>query len=292
MNWGGNKFFNFLGSSLMTSPETALQLKREQLEEIVKSCGRLALAFSGGVDSSYLLFEAIRVLGPSNVLAVTIRSVLHPETETSGATLVAGQLGADQLLLPLDLRAVAQVANNEADRCYFCKKALFKTLINEAGKHDFTLVAEGTNADDQFSHRPGLRALKELGVRSPLREAGLGKNEIRQLAREAALPNWNKPAAPCLATRFPVGTKITEQALKKAADAEAALREIQVEGDLRVRIHGDLIRIEAEPASLEKLLELRGIITNRLKQLGFKYVTLDLEGYRMGSMDQTGNEKA
>lgn len=276
----------------MTSTETALQLKRKQLEEILKSCGRLALAFSGGVDSSYLLFEAIRVLGPQNVLAVTVESVLHPETEIEGAAIIAGQLGANQLLLSLDLLAVWQVANNEADRCYFCKKRLFKTLISEAGKHNFDLVAEGTNADDACGYRPGLRALKELGVRSPLQEAGLSKAEIRQLAREAALPIWDKPAAPCLATRFPVGTKITGQALKKVAEAEVALRELQVEGNLRVRIHGDLIRIEAEPASLEKLLELRAIITNCLKQLGFKYVTLDLEGYRMGSMDQAGAEEA
>jgi pyridinium-3,5-biscarboxylic acid mononucleotide sulfurtransferase len=275
----------------MTLTETALQLKRKQLEEIIKSCGRLALAFSGGVDSSYLLFEAIRVLGPHNVLAVTIGSVLHPETETKEAALIAGQLGADQLLLSLDLLAVGQVENNEANRCYFCKKVLFKTLINEAGKRNFDMVAEGTNADDQFSHRPGLLALKELGVRSPLQEAGLGKAEIRQLAREAALPNWDKPAAPCLATRFPVGTKITEQALKKVEEAEVALRELRVEGVLRLRIHGDLIRIETEPASLQKLLELRVTITKRLKQLGFNYVTLDLEGYRMGSMDQSGNEK-
>jgi pyridinium-3,5-biscarboxylic acid mononucleotide sulfurtransferase len=276
----------------MTLTVTALQLKRKRLEEIIKSCGRLALAFSGGVDSSYLLFEAIRILGPQNVLAVTVESVLHPETEIEGAAIIAGQLGAKQLLLPLDLLLVAEVANNEADRCYFCKKALLKTLIKEAGKLNFDLVAEGTNADDQFSHRPGLRALKELRVRSPLKEAGLGKTEIRQLAREAALPNWDKPAAPCLATRFPVGTKITGQALKKVAEAEVALRELQVEGDLRVRIHGDLIRIEAEPASLDKLLELRVGIINCLKQLGFKYVTLDLEGYRMGSMDQTGAKEA
>jgi pyridinium-3,5-biscarboxylic acid mononucleotide sulfurtransferase len=276
----------------MTSPETALQLKRKRLEEIIKSCGRLALAFSGGVDSSYLLFEAIRILGPQNVLALTVGSVLYPETEIEGAAILAGQLGSKQLLLSLDLLLVAEVANNEADRCYFCKKALFKTLISEAGKHNFDLVAEGTNTDDACGYRPGLRALKELGVRSPLQEAGLGKAEIRQLAREAALPNWDKPAAPCLATRFPVGTKITEQALKKVAEAEVALREFQVEGDLRVRIHGDLIRIEAEPASLEKLLELRVGIINCLKQLGFKYVTLDLEGYRMGSMDQTGAKEA
>jgi len=275
----------------MTSTGTALKLKRKRLEEIIKSCSRFALAFSGGVDSSYLLSEAIRVLGPENVLAVTASSVLHPETETEGAALIAGQLGAEQLVLPLDLLKVAEVANNDADRCYYCKKEIFIALIEEVGRHNFSQVVEGTNADDVSGHRPGLLALKELGVRSPLQEAGLGKAEIRQLAKEAGLPIWNKPAAPCLATRFPVGTKITVQALKSVAAAEAMLRDLQVEGDLRVRIHGDLLRIESEPASLEKLLELRGIITSRLKNLDFKYVTLDLEGYRMGSMEKLSDKK-
>ncbi len=276
----------------MTLLDIALQLKRKRLEEIIKSCGRFALAFSGGVDSSYLLFEAIRVLGPGNVLAVTVSSELHPETETEGAALIAGQLGADHLVLTLDLLAAAEVANNSADRCYYCKKAIFIKLIEAAGKDGFTALVDGTNADDATGHRPGLRALKELGVRSPLQEAALGKAEIRLLAKEAALPIWNRPAAPCLATRFPVGTKITEQALKKVAAAEAILRELQVEGDLRVRIHGDLIRIESEPASLARLFEQRVVISSRLKKLGFKYVTLDLEGYRMGSMDQSGDGKA
>ena len=276
----------------MTFNETALKVKRKRLEEILKSYGRFALAFSGGVDSSYLLSEAIRVLGPGNVLAVTVSSALHPETETEGATLMAGQLGAEQLMLSLDLLAVAEVANNDADRCFYCKKAIFVALIEEAGRHNFARVADGTNADDSYGHRPGLRALKELGVSSPLQEAGLGKTEIRKLAKEAALPIWNKPAAPCLATRFPVGAKISEKVLKKVAAAEGMLRELQVEGDLRVRIHGDLLRIESEPASLVKLLELRGGITSCLKNLGFKYVTLDLEGYRMGSMEKLDDQNA
>ncbi len=269
----------------MVIAETALKAKRKRLEEIIKSCGRLALAFSGGVDSSYLLFEAIRVLGPENVLAVTVSSSLHPEAETTEASLIAGQLGADHLVLSLDLLAVAEVAVNCADRCYYCKKAIFIKLIEAAAKAGFTALVDGTNADDATGHRPGLRALKELGVRSPLQEAALGKAEIRQLAKEASLPIWNRPASPCLATRFPVGTKITEQALKKVAAAEAMLRELQVEGDLRVRIHGDLLRIESDPALLARLLEQRVVIISRLKSIGFKYVTLDLEGYRMGSMD-------
>lgn len=270
----------------MTLNKTALKVKRKRLEEILRSYGRLALAFSGGVDSSYLLSEAIRVLGPGNVLAVTVSSTLHPETETKEAALMAGQLGAEQLVLSLDLLAVAEVANNDTDRCYYCKKAIFVALIEEAARHDYARVADGTNADDSSGHRPGLRALKELGVSSPLQEAGLGKTEIRQLAKEASLPIWNKPAAPCLATRFPVGTKITEKDLIKVAEAEGMLHELNVEGDLRVRIHDDLLRIESDPASLVKLLELRGEITSRLKTLGFKYVTLDLEGYRMGSMEK------
>jgi len=276
----------------MVISETDLQLNNKLLEEIIKSTGRVALAFSGGVDSSYLLSESIRVLGPGNVLAVLVSSALHPETETEAAALIAGKLGAKMLVLTLDLLKVAEVANNDAERCYYCKKALFKELIEAAGKEGFITVVDGTNADDADRHRPGLRALKELGVKSPLQEAGLGKAEIRQLAKEAGLPIWNKPAAPCLVTRFPVGTKITVRVLKSVAAAEAMLRDLQVEGDLRVRIHGDLLRIEAEASTLKNLLELRGIITSRLKTLGFSYVTLDLEGYRMGSMEQLSDKKA
>ncbi|MBM4236794.1 MAG: ATP-dependent sacrificial sulfur transferase LarE [Firmicutes bacterium] len=276
----------------MVISDTDLQLNNKLLEEIIKSTGRFALAFSGGVDSSYLLSESIRMLGPGNVLAVLVSSALHPETESEAAALIAGKLGAKLIVLTLDLLKAAEVANNDAERCYYCKKALFKELIEAAGKEGFITVVDGTNADDANRHRPGLRALKELGVRSPLQEAGLGKAEIRQLAKEAGLPIWNKPAAPCLATRFPVGTKITVRALKSVAAAEAMLRDLQVEGDLRVRIHGDLLRIEAEASSLKKLLELRGIFTSRLKTLGFSYVTLDLEGYRMGSMEQLSDKKA
>ncbi len=271
--------------------EASLAAKQKKLEEIIKNCRRVVLAFSGGVDSSYLLAEAIRVLGPENVLAVTVSSELHPETETKEAVMIAGQIGAELLVLSYDLLSVAEVANNDADRCYYCKKALFTELIREAGRRNFNIVADGTNANDTAGHRPGMQALKELGVLSPLQAAGLGKSEIRLLAKNVALPNWNKPAAPCLATRFPVGAAITGQALKKVASAEAMLRELRVGGDLRVRVHNELLRIEVDPDYLEKIFVRRKEITIRLKKMGYKYVALDLEGYRMGSMEKPGEHK-
>lgn len=269
----------------MATDRTALPVKLKLLEENLKAMGKIALAFSGGVDSSFLLFKAICLLGAENTLAVTVSSVLHPGAETAEAALIAGQLGAEQLLLPLDLLRVAEVAENSAERCYQCKKTIFKALIDAVGSRDFCIVVDGTNADDSVGYRPGLRALKELKVRSPLQEAGLGKAEIRQLAKEAGLQVWNKPAVPCLATRFPVGTRITKNDLTKVEEAEAYLRELQLEGNLRVRVHGDLVRVEADPAKIGELLDLREKIGLRFRALGFKYLTVDLDGYRTGSME-------
>lgn len=269
----------------MVTAKTALQVKQKRLEENLKSMGKVALAYSGGVDSGFLLFEAIRLLGAENVMAVTVSSVLHPEAETAEAALIAGQLGAEHRVLILDLLRIAEVAENSADRCYHCKKTIIKALIELAGSYDFKILADGTNADDLAGYRPGLRALQELGIRSPLQAAGLNKDEIRQLAKEAGLPIWNKPAAPCLATRFPFGTRITKQGLARVVEAEACLRELQLEGNLRVRVHGNLARIEADPTLMKKLFGFREEITARFKTIGFNYITLDLDGYRTGSME-------
>jgi len=258
--------------------------KARRLAGIIKSYGQVTLAFSGGVDSSFLLFEAQRILGSGNVLAVTVSSALHPVTEIREAALIARHIGAEQLVLPLDLLAVAEVAENSADRCYHCKRVIFKALTAVADRYQLTTVVDGTNADDAGDHRPGLRALQEFAISSPLLEAGLGKAEIRQLAKEAGLPNWSKPAAPCLATRFSTGTRLTKRVLEKVTAAESTLRDLRLEGNLRVRVHGNLVRIEADPFVMGDLVEMREKITSRLKALGFKYITLDLEGYRTGSM--------
>jgi pyridinium-3,5-biscarboxylic acid mononucleotide sulfurtransferase len=267
-------------------PTKQADRKAEQLRENLKTYGRLAVAFSGGVDSAYLLYEAVQVLGAANVLPVTVTSVLHPACEVQETELIAEELGSKLIVLPLELFKIKAVAENSANRCYHCKKAIFTALLGVAERRSFKTVADGTNADDSGSHRPGLHALKELGVRSPLVEALLGKSEIRELSKKAGLSTWNKPSAPCLATRFPCGHLLSPEKIKAVAKVETALRELGTPGNLRVRVHGDLVRIENDPEYMEALIGKREKILAVCKQAGFKNITLDLDGYRSGSMDR------
>lgn len=264
-----------------------LELKVKNLEEGLAAFKSVVVAFSGGVDSTFLLFKALQALGKEKVLAVTIHSQLHPEGGADRAEKLARTMGAKHLIYSLDLLAERPVADNAPDRCYHCKKIIYSKLLELARKQDYKVLLDGSNADDRADHRPGFRALQELAVSSPLLEAGLHKNEIRELSRQAGLVTWNWPAEACLASRIPYGRVINSAALRKVEEAELFLRDLGYEGDLRVRCYGNLARIEVKRRDHERLLGDRETVLEKFRQLGFLYVTLDLEGFVSGSMNRT-----
>lgn len=259
--------------------------KERQLVKIISAYDSALVAFSGGVDSTYLLYKTAQVLG-SRVLAVTAHSQLHPADEADAAEKLARSIGVGHLVAALDLLALPDVEENSPERCYSCKKHIFTKLKGIAVERGYKAVFEGTNADDIADERPGLRALKELGVESPLMAAGLTKDEIRLLSKSAGLPTWSKPSAACLATRFPRGEQITSGGLSKVADAERFLRKLGLKGDLRVRVHGgNLARIEVSDKEKDLIYKHANEIISGLRKLGFRYTTLDLESFRSGSMN-------
>lgn len=256
-----------------------------RLRQILKSWRKVVLAFSGGVDSTFLL--SVLCEDPSReVLAVTARSRTYPESQAEEARRLARlfprvrhrEIVTNELSLP-------SFRNNPPDRCYHCKKELFSTLEAIRRKKGFDVVLDGSNLDDLGDYRPGRRALQELGARSPLLEAGLGKQAIRRLSRARGLPTWNKPSFACLSSRFPYGTPITEEALARLERCEAFLSR-KFGGPIRVRYHGAVARIELDPSRFSACLKARGSIVSYFLKQGFSYVTLDLAGYRTGSMNE------
>lgn len=259
----------------------------EKLKALLRSYESAVVAFSGGVDSSLLLSSAASVMEPKMLLAVTFKSVLNPPGEIEDAAKLAADLKAAHRIIAIDPCSDAGFTANSLERCYICKKLLFSRLFEIAENEGFDVVLEGSNADDPDDYRPGLRAVKELGVQSPLLEAGLGKAEIRFLSRQAGLPSWDKPSAACLASRIPYGEEITPEKLKQVAAAESVLREMGIEGNLRVRRHGKLARIEVDESAFKLVTARRGEIKEKLKEAGFSYVTLDLSGFRSGSLNNS-----
>lgn len=257
--------------------------KVQKLRSLLKRFDGLLVAFSGGVDSTLLLRVAQQELG-ERVLAVTIYSPLHTPAELDEARELAASIGAWHRIVIHNLLDEPGVASNPPDRCYHCKRRMMEELLEQAKSEGIAVVADGSNASDDPAHRPGLRALSELWIRSPLREAGLTKDEVRSLAKELGLPNWNRPARPCLATRFSHGEPLNRKLLERVDRAEEYLREIFPE-PLRVRSHGEIARIELIPQAMFLLLSQRQRIVERLKGLGFRYVTVDLSGFRSGSME-------
>ncbi|MDY3225242.1 MAG: ATP-dependent sacrificial sulfur transferase LarE [Candidatus Faecousia sp.] len=234
---------------------------------------KAAIAFSGGVDSAYLLYSAVH--SGAVVKAYYAKTAFQPQFELKDAQKLASQLGAELEILPLDVLSVPHVRENPSNRCYYCKKALFSAISAAALADGFPLLLDGTNASDPVSDRPGMQALKELSVRSPLRECGLTKGEIRQLSKEAGLFTHNKPAYACLATRIPTGDTITPEKLRRTEAAETFLHALGLR-DYRVRTLGDIARIQVTPTDLPIVLENREIIVTRLKQ-SYSGVVLDLE---------------
>lgn len=263
-----------------------LHKKQEVLKKILQGYGRVAVAFSGGVDSTCLLAAAHEVLG-DQVVALTARAVSFPSRETAEATAFCRKHGIEQVFVDVDQLAIDGFADNPPNRCYLCKKALFTALLEEAGSRGYSCLAEGTNADDAGDYRPGMVALMELGVKSPLKEAGLSKEEIRALSREMGLPTADKPSFACLATRIAYGEEITADKLERIGRAEQILLDLGMH-QVRVRLHGDIARIEVAKEEMDWILQpaVRDRVEQELRKLGFLYVTLDLSGYRTGSMNK------
>ena len=244
------------------------------LEQFFKENPSAALGFSGGVDSSWLLYAGMKY--GAKIKAYYVKTAFQPEFELRDAYKFAEQIGADMTVLEGDLSADARVAANPPDRCYYCKKIIFGTLINRASADGYSLVIDGTNASDDAGDRPGMRALFELSVRSPLRECGITKNDVRRLSEEAGLPTRNKPAYACLATRIPTGRIITNELLRRVEKAEDALFALGFT-DFRVRVYGEAARMQFPSDLMEKALNSRADITAAIKPY-FPVIMMDLEG--------------
>ena len=265
--------------------------KYEKLKSIIKDCGKIAIAFSGGVDSTFLTKVAKDVLG-ENAVAVTISSILVTDDELKEADDFCKAENIEHLVYNADVLSIPGFENNPPDRCYICKKAIFTNVQNLVGESGISVIAEGTNVDDDGDYRPGMRAIKELGVRSPLKEAGLTKAEIRELSCMLGLKTWNKPSCACLASRFAYGEVINKDKLDMIYSAECYIRSLGFE-QFRVRLQDGIARIELRPADIQKFIEngIKDKVSEKLHALGFKYVSLDLDGYRLGSMNEVLNRQ-
>lgn len=258
--------------------------KLTQLKEILLEMQSVAVAYSGGTDSTLLLKVAYDCLG-KQAIGLTAVSASLPAQELHEAQEIARHIGVEHVLLESRETQDPRYLENSPERCYFCKTNVLDELIAYAREAGYQYILDGTNADDAHDHRPGRRAAKERGVRSPLLEAELGKAEIRQLARQFQLPNWDKPAAACLSSRVPYGTLITIETLDQVEQAEAALRKLGFR-QLRVRHHDQVARIEVPSADFESVLLQRETIVSAIQKAGYNYVTLDLAGFRSGSMNE------
>jgi uncharacterized protein len=262
-----------------------IDLKMERLKEILINMGKVAVAFSGGVDSTFLLAAATEVLH-DNVIAITAMSPAFPERELSEAADFAKSIGAKHITFEFDPLKVDGISNNPQNRCYICKKAIFSQIVEIAGQNGITHIVDGSNLDDVGDYRPGMQALKELGIEKPLMNAGLTKDDIRKLSQRMGLPTWNKPSYACLATRIPYGQEITNEKLHMIDAAEQYLIDIGFR-QVRVRHHGDVARIEVAVEERSRFFntELMDKVNDSFNSIGFKYVALDLKGYRKGSMN-------
>lgn len=265
-----------------------MEEKRRNLIEILNTYARqdVCLAFSGGIDSSLLLKLAKDAADKqgTKLYAVTFDTVLHPKVDREIACRVARENGVIHEVLVIDELKQQEIRFNPENRCYLCKKTLFSSLLDFAKTRGAGVVMEGTNQDDLKQYRPGIQAIRELGIKSPLREAGFTKEEVRSFARDLGISVAERPSAPCLATRLPYGTEIDLELLGRIGKGEAALHALGLK-NVRIRIHGDILRLELDVDAFPCVLDRREEILAILRTVGIPYVTLDLEGFRSGSMD-------
>lgn len=268
--------------------ESSLQNKYLELKKYLSSLNSVAVAYSSGVDSTFLLKTAVDTLHRDNVLALTAKSHSFPKRELNESIEFCKSENIRQIVFESEELSIDGFSNNPPDRCYICKKELFSKIKGIARENNINAVVEGSNADDINDYRPGMRAVAELEILSPLKKVGLTKNEIRALSKQLGLKTWNKQSFACLSSRFVYGEKITVQKLDMIDKSEQLLLDLGFK-QVRVRIHNDVARIEVLPNEIERVMQFKDTIYSKFKEYGFRYVTLDLGGYRTGSMNDSLN---